>query len=549
MPENCPMNKEMNNTLERELLINRVSGDKRVVVECLLDGYNFNEIKDIIGVDHNQIYKIKKALQMDFIDLYRQNKTEIEKQNHRQVKAFLDHAVDLSKGNTLAQFSNYFINDYDAEAFAKNWKATAFQDTMYDLWEKYAKTCVMAPREHLKTSSVLAYLTKKVYERKYPIEINYYHLSKEIAGEKFRKLRRIVENNPLLAHNFGLKDVKRDSQTYLELEDGTIIRPMSWGQGSVGKHPHIIVLDDVIDRRVAYSDERNKKSIDRFYSDIYPQISKDDPDKKIIIIGTAQREDDLYSSLPADFVKRIYRAITEKGEPLSPELFNLEALEKIKSDISAIHGEKYWLKEYMNTPFNAMGDTIKREWIKRFSEIPKDLDIYQGWDLSVGKDPEKGDWTVGVTIGVKRVDDKLYIYVLDVFRKRMDFDARLKAVVEQANKWKPLKIAIEENVFQYDTVQTVQKQTNLPIVGVRTIKNKVEKFSVDLAPHFENGKVFIKLDEEEYDSMGKPITTFDDFVGELLSLPFGEFDDQADGLVLAIKASGLDSEIPIIDFL
>ncbi|NMB80752.1 MAG: hypothetical protein GYA14_02935, partial [Ignavibacteria bacterium] len=252
--------------------------------------------------------------------------------------------------------------------------------------------------------------------------------------------------------------------------------------------------------------------------------------------------DDLYSSLPSDFVKRVYKAIKPDGKPLSPELFTIEALEKIKSDISEKFGEKYWLKEYMNTPFNATGDIIKREWIQRVENYPTDLDIYQGWDLSVGKDPEKGDWTCGATIGIKKIDEKLFIYVLDMFRERLDFDSRLKAIVDQANIWKPLKICVEENVFQYDTVQTLQKQTNLPISGVKTIKNKIEKHTVDLAPHFENKKVFIRYDIDDSNK-------FDTLINELLSLPFGEHDDQADALVLAIKASAIDSDVPFIDFL
>jgi len=534
--------KNLEEILEREALLGRVSGDKKIVVERLLEGYNFIEITKFENISKAQVYRIKKELQMEYKDILIKHQDEVVKQNHRQIKNLFDNATVISKGNKLARFNDYFINDYDPEATEKNWVSTQLQDDMYDIWEQYPKSCIMAPREHLKTTSVISYLIKKIFERTYPIEINYYHLVKEIAEEKFRKMRLIIESSPLLAHNFGLKDLTKDTQSHLELLDGTVMKPMSWGQGSVGKHPHIIVLDDVIDRRVAYSDDRNNKAIDRFYSDIYPQISKDDKEKKIIIIGTAQREDDLYSSLPTDFHKRVYKAIKPDGQPLSPELFSLEALDKIKADISEKFGEKYWLKEYMNTPFNAMGDIIKREWIQRYKTIPDGLDIYQGWDLSVGKDPEKGDYTGGVTIGVKKIDEMMLIYVLDVFRERLDFDARLRAITEQANKWKPLKIAIEENTFQYDTVQTMIKQTNLPISGVKTLKNKIEKFIVDLAPHFENKKIFIGYDSGDEQK-------FDLLLNELLSLPFGEHDDQADGLVLAIKASAVDSDVPFIDFL
>lgn len=472
------------------------------------------------------------------------------KSDPANIDYYLGHMPATMGALPFAAFVNLFINPFDPEAALKGWRATALQQEMADTFDQYGRICLMAPREHLKTSTVMQYLVRILYTRTYPLEINYYHLSKQIAGEKFKRMCRYIEANPLLAARIPLKAAKSDTQSYLELEDGTVLQPMAWNSGSVGKHPHIIVLDDVIDRRVIYSDDRNQKSIDRFYSDIYPQISKDDPDKKIIIIGTAQREDDLYSNLPSDFHKRVYKAILDDGTPLSPDLFTIEQLLHIKAAISESRGEKYWLKEYMNTPFDAKGDIIKAEWLKVVPHAPKGLAIYQGWDLSVGKDVEQGDWTVGATIGTKTVEQLLYIYILDIYRRRIDFDARLRAVVEQANKWHPLKIAIEDNVFQYDTVQTLTKQTTLPIEGVRTIKNKIEKFSVDLAPHFEAGKVFLCAD------ISAPAQEADDgrtglevLRGELLSLPFGKFDDQADAVTMAIKASGLVVADPIIDFL
>jgi hypothetical protein len=49
--------------------------------------------------------------------------------------------------------------------------------------------------------------------------------------------------------------------------------------------------------------------------------------------------------------------------------------------------------------------------------------------LSVGKDIEKGDWTVGVTIGVDRSMDKIKAYLINVFRERVNLDQRIRAVI------------------------------------------------------------------------------------------------------------------------
>ena len=152
-----------------------------------------------------------------------------------------------------------------------------------------------------------------------------------------------------------------------------------------------------------------------------------------------------------------------------------------------------------------------------------DIDVYQGWDLSVGKNIDKGDYTTCVTIGVNRSLEKLRIYVLDVYRARIDFNQRLNMLNQKWLAFKPLNVGVESNAFQYDLVK-VARDKGLPIEEIKSIKNKTESFQVELAPYFENGQVFLT----EY---------MKDFEVELLSLPVGEFDDQADGLKFAIKVA------------
>lgn len=279
-------------------------------------------------------------------------------------------------------------------------------------------------------------------------------------------------------------------------------------------------------------------------------ISKDEGDKQIIIVGTTQRKDDLYHSLPPDFKLFKWAAYRGDKQPLSPELYSVKDLERIEANISAKFGNRYWLKEYMNVPLEALGYIIKPDDIRLFSRLPEindpkdttkkiavDLDIFQGWDLSVGKNIEKGDWTVCVTIGVDRSLEKIRIYVLDVYRARIDFNTRMEMVNRKFHEWKPLAIGIESNAFQYDLVK-VCKDRGLPVQEIKSIKNKVESFTAELAPYFENGQVFIK----EY---------MNDLKLELLSLPVGEFDDQADALKFAIKValySGSDFKPFVLSF-
>lgn len=470
------------------------------------------------------------------------------RENAQSLMHYKNNVKGLTAKMTLSQWNETMIYPYDVEAKEKGWVTTQFQDTLGTIWDMCPRSMVWAPREHLKTHTALSYILKRVYERQYPLEINYYHISGSLANEKFRKMQRIVENNPLLADNFDIKNAKSWSEETMELSDGTLIVPWSYQSGSVGKHPHIIVLDDIIDYHVIYSDLLNEKAITSFYTNIYPQLSKDDPSKRIIMIGTAQRKNDIYNSLPADFKKFRYSAIVDdaRKQVLSPEIFTYERLMQIKSDISQHQGDRYWQKEYMNIPFESSGLVIRPQWIQYFNEISTDLwpflQVYQGWDLSVGKDIEKGDWTVCATIAIDRreqgvVGGKIKIYVLDIYRARIDFGVRLKSVKTQSVLHTPRLIGIESVAFQYDTIQQARTTYGLPIMEVRAIINKVQSFQVELSPYFENAQVYIKANQHWTDL----------FVNEMLSLPVGEYDDQADALKIAIKTGMAGAGGPLPD--
>lgn len=541
IPEQLQVSEEdqrLDEIRETEILA-KYTGNKRKIVKGLLEGESFLSMSKKLKISTSTAYKIKRELMKDFEHLKKQaDREKWLRSREAKIRTFLSELVESSKKTKLARFQEIYVNDYDPEAQQKGWGYVPLQNTYEDVWENHQKSIIQAPREHLKTTSAITYIIKKVFERSFPLEINYFHLDKDIAIEKIRKLQTIVERNPLLASNFGLDDAKNWKDGEIRLKDGTTIKAMGWLQGTVGRHPHLIVIDDVIDVNVVYSDVKNDKAIRKFYSEIYPMISKLTPDKKIIVIGTAQREDDLYAKLPADFHRLTLEAHNNQNEPLEPALFSFEELMKIKADLSKEFGEKYWLKEYMNIPFSAAGIIIKPDWIMTYAQLDesfiKKLDIYQGWDLSVGKKVEEGDWTAGATIGIEELDDMIKIWVLEMIRARVKFAERLKMIVANANKWSQRKkIGIEENVFQYDTVQTLQKQTNLPIIGVKSITNKIESFQVELAPHFENKKVVISADMVELRQ-------------ELLSLPAGEHDDMCDALKIAIKVSAIKTKEPRI---
>ncbi len=447
------------------------------------------------------------------------------------VVEYVNNLADKVYRDDLVFFIQEELYAYDPEAKEKKFHLGKLHDEWNDLIWKSPRLRILAPRDHLKTTFFsIAYSALRC--RLNEDELIYiFSKTDQQAVRILDSVKKIIRRSPYLQELTGA-GAEFWNKTEIRCANGATVYAQGYFSAIRGAHPKLIILDDPIDTQVIYSDEQNKKSVERFYAEILPMATKD---TQIIVIGTIQREDDLYASFdPNIWSLKNYKAIIdeEKKITLFPEKWDWDSLMKRRQEISYKFGERFFQKEYMNQPINVLGEIIKPEWIKFWQTKPEGLQIYQGWDLGVGKDPESGDYTSCATIAY---EPPRKIYMLDVYRERIDFGARLKMIVEKYNLWKPAKIGIEQNVFQYDTVQTLKAQTALPVFGIETIKNKVESFQVELAPLFESGDLFLKPEMEELRQ-------------ELLSLPRGSHDDMCDALKIAIKVATTSGE-PNIRFL
>ena len=427
---------------------------------------------------------------------------------------------EVAYQSSLPFFIEEEIYGYDVAAKAELWKLGKLHHEWNELLQE-KRICIKAPRDHLKTF---------FFSESYPIrrlkynrddEIQIFSKTDKLAVRILDKIKKRIQKSPNLKYLSG-HGADFWSKTEIRCSNGATIYAQGFGSAIRGGHPKLIILDDIIDTQVVYSDEQNEKTKERMAGEILPMA---EPDTQIILVGTLQREDDIYSTVdPKHWMVKNYDAIVDEERKITlfPEKWDWEKLMKRKEEITALKGEKWFLKEYRNWPVKLLGEVIKSEWIGWYDKLPEGLRIYTGWDLSVGKDLEKGDYSACITFGV---DKKGNIYIIRAYRGRIDFPARLKKVVELAKFDKPSKIRIEENTFQADSVQVLKANTGLPIVGVKTTDNKIKKFSEELAPLFENRKVFLKKGDESHKI----------FADELCSLPRGKYDDLSDAFCIGLK--------------
>lgn len=445
----------------------------------------------------------------------------------------LGHAKEtLYRFSLPALIENEFY-PHIVKAQKQGWVIGQLHEEWNDLWETYQCLNIIAPRDHLKTffwSEVLPLRFAKQHPKS---KIRIYRKTTSLGVETLDKIKDWTK---LPYFKSLLVGGDLDNKTQLRFGNGSEIFVGGFDTAGRGGHPDLIILDDVIDTDVVYSDEQNQKAKERLASEIMPMA---EPETRIVIIGTVQREDDLYSinwdEMEADdsdglhkhhWFSKIYDAIVDEDKKLTlfPEKWSWDALMKRKREIIAVSGLSWFLKEYRNVPVRKGGAIFKPEWIKYYnkSQLPKNFVIYTGWDLATGKKLDSGDWTAKATVAVSELGD---IYVLSMYMARIDFGLRVRALIDHGIDDRPVKIRVENNTFQNDTVQTAKRNSALPIEGITTTQNKIRKFREEVAPLFENGKVNIL----EGDEVQKK------FVEQLLSCPSGKYDDLIDAFHLATK--------------
>jgi len=401
---------------------------------------------------------------------------------------------------------------------------------LHQEWNELLKNqgiVIEAPRDHLKSFFFCEAYPLEKCEQDDDMTVLIIGSSTGLANKRLDHIKKFA-SLPRWKHL--LKNADIDSRKQVRFSNGAEIETTGFGGKVRSGHYKLIILDDPIDSQVIYSEDWNKKTRERLATEILPMA---EPDTQIIIDGTIQKDGDLYSvdwgSLKKDivWVKRVYDAIVseEKHLTLYPEKWTWEKLMAKMQEIVVLTGDdKFFLKEYRNMKVDLIGEIVKSEEIMGYDILPEgQYKALWGWDLAVGKKPDKGDYTAGIHLKLNKSNGNIFID--KIVRKRIDFDGRLKEIVAGYQLFpETIRVAVEEVAFQYDSVQTLKKKTNMPIMGVKTTKNKIEKFNEMLKPLFGNRKVFIK----------NGIENRQEFISELTSLPRGKHDDCADSLCLAL---------------
>jgi len=308
-----------------------------------------------------------------------------------------------------------------------------------------------------------------------------------------------------------------------------------------GRGADIIVIDDPLKADDALSESR-RRSVNEWYDNTLRSRLNNQEKGAIIIVMQRLHADDLVAhvqeheswdvlSFPAIAEKdEMYDVLTPYGrrrihrktdEILQPTVLSPTRL----ADLRRAMTEYNFVAQYQQDPQPPSGNIVKRKWLKFYGpdEKPERFDqIIQSWDTA-NKDTELSNYSVCTTWGVKRY----HLYLLDVFRRKLDFPSLKRAVLDLARLHKAKVVLVEDKASGTQLIQELR---------AGNFSNVKEAPAMDgdkiMRLHSQTAKI-----EGGFVLFPKEAHWLETYLAELISFPNSKYDDQVDSTVFALAWS------------
>ena len=212
----------------------------------------------------------------------------------------------------------------------------------------------------------------------------------------------------------------------------------------------------------------------------------------------------------------------KKSEPVWPQYWKLDELEKVKATIPVAK----WNAQWMQAPTSEEGALIKREWWKVWKHdwIPQLHYVIQSYDTAFLK-KETADFSAITTWGLfyPNPDSPLNLILLDAVKDRFEFPELRRKALEQYRYWDPEMVIVEAKASGLPLTYEL-RQMDIPVVNFTPSKGNDKHVRVNsCAPVFESGMVWA------------PETKFaEEVIEECAAFPHGDNDDLVDSMTQAV---------------
>jgi predicted phage terminase large subunit-like protein len=315
-----------------------------------------------------------------------------------------------------------------------------------------------------------------------------------------------------------------------------------------GRGADWIIIDDPLKPDEALSEVR-RNGVNQWYGNTLLSRLNDKRHGAIVVIMQRLHEDDLTGyllqqegwevvNLPAiaerdeAFVVKtpggIRRFSRNAGEALHAEREPLSLLAGLRQTM----GEFAFAAQYQQSPVPLEGGLLKQAWLQtyRAADLPAKFEtVLQSWDTA-NKPTQLSDYSVCTTWGI--ANERLYL--LHVFRDRLDYPSLKRAVRAQAAQYGAGVVLIEDRASGTQLIQELQSE------GMHVVtrydpggSDKIMRFLAQTSS-FESG---LALLPDKADWLAQ-------YIQELTIFPYGKYDDQVDSTAQALHWYRNKSPVP-----
>jgi predicted phage terminase large subunit-like protein len=217
------------------------------------------------------------------------------------------------------------------------------------------------------------------------------------------------------------------------------------------------------------------------------------------------------------------------GEALWPELFDLDALENLKADMTA----SSWNSLYQGTPMDVEGGAISAKWFQRYTEPPARANAETNTPNQIRRTvvsvdaantaKERSDFTV-ITVWIE--DFNRNHYLIDVIRKQMEFTGLCSEIDRVCKRYNADALLVEAkgNGLSYCQLKA-NGGAPCPLIPIE-VGTSTKEFRFDeVSPMFEAGQIYLP----------ERAVWLADYEKELVAFPNGKNDDQVDSTSQYLK--------------
>lgn len=318
------------------------------------DGVNFNRtIKDVVTdyakflldneiITDQEFYYYIDTGRHELLDVLFEKLYEVEEHN----------GVLVSSVDAFYHFCSFVLHTYSGQTIWNDFVKEMFMDVEFN-----KNTCIMASRQVGK--SFFLYVLYPAFKMFLHKGTKFLHVSNipQQCIENLRVLKDVIDHNEIL---FMKKEVGKGkelkwTERQIEYNRGMLIT-LSAGTSPKGLSVHYVIVDDILTETSQLNDEDMENYL---FGQLYPTVQR--AKGRMVVSGTPLHQKDIYHLLMGDkpdfagnpvrngglsfkgFFSQMFPIVNDDGEPLLPDVYNHEDIERIKE----VQGEIKFQREYM----------------------------------------------------------------------------------------------------------------------------------------------------------------------------------------------------------